>query len=77
LLQVFDRMKTKNTLAGVVYDSTIHNKGELIHEHDFVRAGTKETNAFLVRCASCGIHLCDRCGKVLENITQGFCNEKI
>lgn len=70
-------MKTKNTLAGAAYDSTIHSKGELIHEHDFVRAGTKETNAFLVRCASCGINLCDCCGKILEIITQGFCNEKI
>ena len=65
-------MKTNNALVGV-YDSTVHSKSKLIHEHDFIRIRTEETTSSLVRCTNCGEYYCDLCGKT----SCDFTNEKI
>ncbi|HEY7079599.1 MAG TPA: hypothetical protein VH500_07860 [Nitrososphaeraceae archaeon] len=44
-------MKTNNTQVDV-YDCTAHRKDRLIHEHDFVKARTKQANTFPVMAAA-------------------------
>jgi hypothetical protein len=44
---------------------TVQYENKLIHEHDFIRVGTKETTSSLLRCINCGEYYCDLCGKVL------------
>jgi hypothetical protein len=44
-------MKTNNMSVGV-FDSTVHSKCKLIHEHDFAKARTKRANTFPVEAAA-------------------------
>ena len=72
-------MKSNNHLIGLSNNAT-HIKNKLIHEHDFIRARTKETDKFfLVNCITCGIYCCDLSARlcVKKHQYRGFANEKI
>jgi len=47
------------------YSIAVLYENKLIHEHDFIRVGTKETTSSLLRCINCGEYYCDLCGKAL------------
>jgi hypothetical protein len=47
------------------YSIAVQYENKLIHEHDFIRVGAKETNSSLVHCINCGEYYCDLCGKAL------------
>jgi hypothetical protein len=64
IIRLFKYNISKREYADI-HGTALQNENKLIHEHDFVTIGFRETNSSLLRCINCGGYYCDLCGKTL------------